>query len=397
MTVPQEAAPAPNTRTLRVGANYVPSQAWFYSWLDLDLDETRRDLDDLAGLGLDHIRLFPIWPWIQPNRTHLRPQAITDVTAVLDAAHERGLKVCLDLIQGHLSSFDFLPSWISTWHRCSLFTDPQARAGLTAYAETMCAALGDHPALFAVTTGNEVNNLWPTNETTARDSLAWAQELTEVIRSAAPRAAALHSVFSDAWTVSGHPFTPAEAVDVGDWTTVHSWIFNGPSALAPYDDESCLSWADYLMQLALAASPDPTRPVWLQEVGAPGPDVPADRAALFADEVLRRVVDEPRLFGVTWWSSHDISRSLADFPEREYDLGLFTTDHRRKPVAEVLAGFAGQELPVTPRTHRISSDVDVRAAVTGRTDRRDELAAGSPFHRQWVRERAAGPVGIDLP
>ncbi|WP_240322707.1 glycoside hydrolase 5 family protein [Austwickia chelonae] len=383
-------------RRLRVGANYVPSRNWFYSWLDLDLDDIRRDFDDLADVGLDHVRVFPIWPWIQPNRGHLRGPAIEDVRSVLDAAHERGLQVCLDLLQGHLSSFDFLPSWVSTWHRRSVFTDAQVRSGLVSYVSTMCRTLGEHPALFAITTGNEVNNLWPVNETTPQDSLKWAEELVDVIRCEAPQVASLHSVFSDAWTVSGHPFTPAEAVDIGDWTTVHSWIFNGPSALASHVDESCLSWADYLVQLAVAATPEVARPVWLQEVGAPGPDVPAEQAADFARAVLTRVVDEPRLVGVTWWSSHDISRDLVDFPEREYDLGLFTVDHQRKPVAEVLADFAGRELPMVPRKQKLDIDVDVRAALRGDIDRRDELAAGSPFHRQWVQTRATGPVSVEL-
>lgn len=44
---------------LRFGANYTPSRGWFHHWLDFDLDEVRADLDSIAALGLDHIRVFP--------------------------------------------------------------------------------------------------------------------------------------------------------------------------------------------------------------------------------------------------------------------------------------------------------------------------------------------------
>ncbi|WP_255574252.1 glycosyl hydrolase [Austwickia sp. TVS 96-490-7B] len=377
-----------------MGANYVPSTSWFYSWLDLDLDDVRRDLDDLAELGLDHIRVFPIWPWIQPNRSHIRPRAMDDVASVLDLAHERGLAVCLDLVQGHLSSFDFLPSWILTWHSRSLFTDDTVRAGLRDYVRTMCRTLGAHPALFAITTGNELNNLWPSNETSPSESLAWAQDLVGIVAEEVPQVAALHSLFSAAWTDPGHPFTPVEAARVGDWTSVHSWIFNGPTGIAAYDDEICLSWADYLVQLAVASADDPHRPVWLQEVGAPGPEVPAEQAGEFARAVLARVLDEPRLVGVTWWSSHDVSRDLVDFPEREYDLGLFTTDHRPKPVAAVLAELVAQGAPNAVERTRC---VDIPLSVTHldeQNDARAALAAGSAWHRSWVQERREGPVGV---
>jgi hypothetical protein len=58
---------ASETVVPRFGANYVPSAGWFYSWLDYDGDAVRRDFADLAGLGLDHVRVFPVWPWIPPS------------------------------------------------------------------------------------------------------------------------------------------------------------------------------------------------------------------------------------------------------------------------------------------------------------------------------------------
>jgi hypothetical protein len=61
---------------MRFGANYTPSKHWWHTWLDFEPDSIRRDLDQLAGLGLDHVRVFPIWPVFQPNRGVVREKAV---------------------------------------------------------------------------------------------------------------------------------------------------------------------------------------------------------------------------------------------------------------------------------------------------------------------------------
>ena len=116
---------------MKIGVNYTPSQGWFHSWLDLDLDATRRDFEGIAQLGLDHVRLFPLWPLLQPNRGLVRPRALDDVVSVVRAAGEFDLEVTVDALNGHLSSYDFLPSWVITWHASNLFTNPLVKTGQT--------------------------------------------------------------------------------------------------------------------------------------------------------------------------------------------------------------------------------------------------------------------------
>jgi endo-1,4-beta-mannosidase len=382
------------TVTPRFGANYVPSAGWFYSWLDYDGSAVRRDFADLAGMGLDHVRVFPVWPWIQPNRAIIREQPIADLLDTVDAAAEHGLTVAVDLIQGHLSSFDFLPSWVLTWHRSSLFEDSTVRDGLTAYVDAVARAVATKPNVFAITLGNEVNNLWPDSSTTPQASTAWAQELLTTVKKAAPDVLALHSVFDDAWYKGDHPFHPVDAVDLGDLTTVHSWVFNGVSRVDGPLGPATLTHADYLIELA--RSLDPQRPVWLQEVGVPGPDIPLDLQAEFTRRTVETVLPNPALYGVTWWSSHDIDRRLLDFPDREYDLGLFTVDHQRKPAAQALADLIAtmraNGVPAQPPATTLTAPINLRTE----PERRAEVAPGSEFHLQWVEARAEGPVRIQL-
>ncbi|MGH8879286.1 MAG: glycoside hydrolase 5 family protein, partial [Stackebrandtia sp.] len=313
-----------NAPTPRFGANYVPSANWFYSWLDFSADEVRADFDDLASIGLDHVRVFPMWPWIQPNRGFVRQQPIQDLLTVIDIAAERGLGVAVDLLQGHMSSFDFLPSWVLTHHHRSLFEDVDVRDGIASYMDTMSRAVAAKPNVFAITLGNEVNNLWPYFDATSASTRQWAQQLLEVVAGVAPETLHLYSVYDASWYDPGHPFDPADSTDLGSLTTVHSWVFSGAANIDGPLGPATVTHADYLIELAAATATDPRRPVWLQEVGAPRPHVPAADAAEFTTRTLENIGTNPALWGVTWWCSHDLDRRMLDFPDHEYDLGLFT-------------------------------------------------------------------------
>jgi len=386
---------AAQRRPLRFGANYVPSQGWFYSWLDFDPAAAEADLRDLAELGMDHVRIFPIWPWIQPGRGQLRRAAVDDVRHLVRIAARLGLDVSVDLVQGHLSSFDFVPSWALTWHRASIFEDRRVRDGLRAYVTTMVDELAGETNVFAFTLGNEVNNLWPANPTTIDASTAWAAELVEVVRAhARPGQQVVHSLFDDAFYATDHPFGAQDVVRLGDVSSVHSWVFNGTSAIDGPLGAATTSHAAYLAELAVACG-GTDRPVWLQEVGAPLPDIPAEHTAEFVPRTVAAVAALPQLLGVTWWCSHDIDRRQLDFPEREYDLGLYTVDHRAKPAAHALrAAIADARLtdPAAEQRPVVVAPVDIMQ----RPQDRGSLAPGSEFHRAWV---AAGrqPDGSVIP
>src|SRR5699024_6913435 len=87
----------------------------------------------------------------------IRAKALADVRTVVQIACETGLDAAVDVIQGHMSSYDFVPAWLSSWHARNMFTDAdvvQAQADLTA---ALHEALADLPNYFALTLGNEVN------------------------------------------------------------------------------------------------------------------------------------------------------------------------------------------------------------------------------------------------
>ncbi|GGN58206.1 hypothetical protein GCM10011579_021230 [Streptomyces albiflavescens] len=373
---------------VRFGVNYTPSEGWFHHWLDFDLDAVRADLDSIAALGLDHIRVFPLWPYFQPNRALIRPRAVEQLVALADAAAERGLDVNVDGLQGHLSSFDFLPAWTQTWHRRNIFTDPEVVEGEAAYLRTLAAALADRPNFIGMTIGNEVNQFAAgphpdPDRITPEQAGAWLRRLLDACEEGAPGKLHLHASYDAAWYQDDQPFTPEHSARLGAVTAVHSWVFNGTAQRHGRTGVATEHHAAYLIELSKAWADDPHRPVWLQEVGAPAPLIPAEHAAAFTEATVANALDCPDVWGVTWWCSHDVSRDLADFPELEYSLGLLTSDRRTKPAGEAIARIVKEGRPHAPATRTTALVVDAGPG-------RSVCAPGGPVFEAFARLTADG-------
>lgn len=351
---------------VRFGVNYTPSAGWFHHWLDFDLDAVRADLDSIAALGLDHIRVFPLWPYFQPNRTLIRPRAVEQLVALADAAAERGLDVNVDGLQGHLSSFDFLPAWTQTWHRRNIFTDPEVVEGEAEYLRVLAAALADRPNFIGMTIGNEVNQFaagpHPDPDRITPDQAgAWLQRLLAACEDGAPGKLHLHASYDAAWYQDDQPFTPEHSARLGAVTAVHSWVFNGTAQRHGRTGVATEHHAAYLIELSKAWADDPRRPVWLQEVGAPAPLIPAGHAAAFTEATVVNALDCTDVWGVTWWCSHDVSRDLADFPELEYSLGLLTNDRQVKPAGHAIARIIEERRVYAPAPRTTALVVETTA------------------------------------
>ncbi|MDO5671348.1 MAG: hypothetical protein Q4G30_00615 [Actinomycetaceae bacterium] len=332
---------------MRFGANYTPKVGWFHSWLDLDIAEVERDFEALKALGLDHVRIFPLWPLLQPNRTLIRPRAIADVGAVVDAAHRQGLETWVDVLQGHLSSYDFLPSWVSTWHESNIFTNPDVVSGQRALLAALAAELRGRPGAAGLCLGNEIGQFAAPRHPHAAsldsaEAGAWLHAMMDESELAWPESPTVHCFDDDLWFVPEHPFEPAHAVDFGAMTTVHSWVFMQVGPRYGEKHPALTRFARYLCELATAWNVHrgrAQRPVWLHEIGAPAPVVSEADAPAFLDASLRNVEDLAGLWGVTWWCSHDVSRSLADFPELEYSLGLLDSSGKVKGIGQAFAEY----------------------------------------------------------
>ncbi|SEB41547.1 glycoside hydrolase 5 family protein [Microbacterium hydrocarbonoxydans] len=379
---------------LRFGANYTPSKEWMHSWLDFTPDDVRRDFAALAELGLDHVRVFPLWNVLQPNRTLIRTKAVDDVRAMVDIGAEFGLDVSVDVIQGHLSSFDFVPSWLYTWHDRNMFTDPTALEGQAALVRALAGSLRDAPNFLGLTLGNEVNQFsahthpspWPV---TTDEAGRWIETLLAAAEEAAPGLPHVHSEYDAVWYMDGHGFTPAHASRLGAMTTIHSWIFNGTAQRYGGRSVAADRHAEYLIELSRAFATESDRPVWLQEVGAPSNCLEESEMPDFLEATLRSAVRTDDLWGVTWWCSHDVSRDLGDFPELEYSLGLIDQSGAAKPIGRRFAELIPElraRTAAPARDTAIVVEVDEHEVPVSRA----ALSPGGAVFQAWVDACSAG-------
>lgn len=374
------------TATPRFGVNYTPRRRWFHAWLDFDAAETRRDLEAIAALGLDHVRVFCLWPIFQPHRGLVSEQAVGNLLKLVDAAAACGLGVTVDALQGHLSSFDFYPAWTRTHHHRNVFTDAAVIDAQASYLHTLADALRERPNVLGLQLGNEMNNLLANDPATPTQIASWTDRLVRVVETALPGRLATHSAYDAVWYDDTHPFTPQLMATTGSVTVVHPWVFSGGCAQR-YGARSpqCTHLAEYVVELARAYATDPNRPVWVQEIGAPAPDVPTDQAPEFARQTLENLASCAGLWGITWWCSHDVDRRLRDFPDLEYTLGLFDAEGTVKPL--------GKQLSASISELRTSPPAPVRTpalVLDAGPDRRRRCAPGGQFFTSWMRLAAAG-------
>ena len=369
---------------MRFGLNYTPRVGWFHSWLDFDADAVRRDLAQIRELEADHVRIFPRWDLIQPNRSLVRTAGLADVGRVVDIAAEFELDVNIDALQGHLSSFDFLPSWLVTWHERNMFTDPDVVASEAEYVRALAVEVSARENVMGITLGNETSQFaarphphpFPADPEEAE---AWTRTLLEAARGVG-RGLITHATYDATWYDERQPFLPHHAARLGDETVVHSWVFNGSAQLAGGLGTGSVRHAEYLVQLAAAWHLDAGRRVWLQEIGTPITVVEPGDAVDFLERTVRHAAGVAGVSGITWWCSHDVSRALADFPAVEYDLGLIDENGRIKPTGRAFAELA-RELRgrPDPDPEPVALVLDDAGAY------RADCAPGGAFFDAWMR------------
>lgn len=379
--------------TPRFGVNWTPRRRWFHAWQQIDVAEAEEDFAAIAGLGMDHVRIFPLWHLLQPNRTMIDPRSVDDVVAVVRAAGRQGLDVSVDALQGHLSSYEFLPSWIVTWHRRNIFTDPAVVAAERDLVTALAEALRDEPNAVGLTLGNELNQFADPSHpdpmpATADQVAAWCDQLLGAARRAWPEGHHVQCSDDKSWFLDPHPFQPELVTTAGDSTTIHSWAFGWVADALDGDVTRMSHFAEYLVCLAEFWCTDADRPIWLQEVGAPRPFVPEGRAAEFARATITNAIRHPQVRAVTWWCSHDVSTDLADYPPLEYSLGLIDAEGNVKDegraIAQLVAEVRDDGRPAGPTAGAVLE-------LPGRTPSdRSATAPGGPLFRQWVDGAVAG-------
>ncbi|KDN21099.1 glycoside hydrolase 5 family protein [Amycolatopsis rifamycinica] len=351
------ASAAPRRRAFRLGVNYTPSTRWFHMWEDWREADLRRDLGDIAALGLDHIRIMLLWSAFQPEPALVSGEKLDRLHRFLDLADAAGLDVEVTVFNGHISARYWTPNWLQTTPEpVNWFTDPAAldaqRALLTALAER----IGHHPRFLGFDLSNEPYYYWDSYaglSVTRAQADAWARTLCATAEEVAPGKA--HTVGCDRapWD-NGTYFTRTGLADAGNVVAIHPWTsFSGILKTDPLGALATHN-AERLIQVAQAYATDPARRVWIQEDGAAPSihfgDATRPQYGDWLARSIRNAASCAHTLGFTWWCSHDVNPALVPkLNPLEYDLGLYTNDRRLKPAGRALKALAAEFDRTPPR------------------------------------------------
>lgn len=365
-------------RQLRFGVNYTPSKHWWYSWLDWDQQSIARDLQAIAALGLDHLRIQCLWPFFQPHINYVSATAVRRLRALLDLAAQVKLDVAVTVLNGWLSGYAFAPAWLEPkWQgaKRNIFTDPEIIEAEKLLFKTIAEEVGRHPRFLGFDLGNELGVLQQRDypvQTSAAD--AWAQALLAYCERLAPGKFHVNGVDHTHW-FANFGFSRENLANTGAATVLHAYIlFTGALERYGYQGVGSLHLAEYCIELARAYQQDLNRPIWLQEFGASADWMPADFIPEFAAQTIRNAVTCAGVWGFTWWCSHDLNPRLKGFAKLEYDLGLLDAANRVKPAGQVIARLI-RELRQRPPA-ALARPVALVIA--------DELFTPKPYPPQWT-------------
>ncbi|MEI8196334.1 MAG: glycosyl hydrolase [Phycisphaerae bacterium] len=373
-----------STQPLRFGVNYVPSQNWWYSWVDWDRAAIATDLQAIAALGFDHLRIHCLWPVFQPNANYVSATALDHLEELLDLADASGLDIQVAVLDGWLSGFCFIPAWQLDRN---IFTDPVSIAAEELLYTALAARIGKHRRFLGFDLGNELGVLMGKGHpvTPALADL-WQTRMLQHCAKVAPGRFHVNGVDHIHW-FRNLGFTRPTLATTGAATSLHAWTeFTGFRAAFGAEGLGSVHLTEYSMELARAYHQDPNRLIWLQEFGSSRAWMPEEHIPDFAEKTIRCAASCGNLWGFTWWCSHELKRAFTGFDVCEYDVGLLDVNNRPKPVAQTIAGLI-REFRRTPPQVALR-----RRAVVLRDDAftADSTAAALKFARIWVSQIADG-------
>jgi Cellulase (glycosyl hydrolase family 5) len=334
-------SPASAQTPFLMGANYVPSHDWHTTLEHWDASAVDADLAALSGLGVKCVRVFPLWPLLQPEPDRLDAVKLDRLVSLLDMAHRHGLVVQVSPLTGWMSGLAFLPRWADG----NIFTDERIVAGEEHLVRGLASRLRGHPALASWDFGNEINVLVERMklQVTPAETDAWMQRIYRAFKEADPDTPVTNGI--------GTGFDPrfntrAIARSV-DFLSVHSYPqFHRTNLLDPPLGMRTTYSVNFVTAWAMAEG----KPVLMQETGASEDQATPRDVASYLRLTLASTWAEGAS-GYFWWCSHDIEpayRVAIDgfFPKyslasqadgrlgpMEQSLGLLTVDNREKASA----------------------------------------------------------------
>ena len=343
----------------RFGVNYTPSKNWWFCWNEWDADPIKRDLDAIAALGADHLRILLIWPYFQPNPKWVSPLHLERLNQLLTLMGERNLDAVVTALTGQLSGWFFLPPFNKAGS--GFYSDDAIWSAQEIYIQALAGVMKGKNNIIGFDFGNEINTCWSA-EPSVGD--AWMKKMFSLMESVSPDHIHVNGVDELPW-FEVTTFSP-QALAARPMPTMHCYPYwSGSLKFGGAMDPPSIKLMAANATLIRSYANDPRKPVWAEEFNTCIEALNEKQQAEWLEKAVLAAIDS----GVSWftyWDSHDVDRKF-EFNSLEYSLGLLTNDGKVKEqgrvfkqLADAYRGktvtFHSQPLPPPPvhRDHEIT-------------------------------------------
>jgi endo-1,4-beta-mannosidase len=341
------------------GVNYTPSKNWWFCWNEWDADPIKRDLDGIAGLGADHLRILLIWPYFQPNPAWASPLHLERLDQLLTLMAERHLDAVVTVFTGQLSGWYFLPPFNKSG--TAFYTDDGMWKAQEMFIRQLAGVMAAKENIIGFDVGNEINTCWSTKLAVGD---LWMKKMFSLMEEVYPKGLHVNGVDEVPW-FEVNTFSP-QALAARPMPVMHCYPYwSGALKYGGAMDPPSTKLLAAMAMLIRAYARDARKPVWAEEFNTCIEALNEKQQAEWLEKAVMAAIDA----GVSWfsyWDSHEVDRKF-EFNSLEYSLGLLTNDGRVKEqgkvfkqLAEAYRGkavrFPTPPLPLPPvhRTHDTS-------------------------------------------
>ena len=172
--------------TFELGVNYWPRRSAMYMWREFDLTQVRDEMQQIADIGFDVVRVFALTQDFLPGPLTVATDMVARLVDVARCAKDTGLKVVPTLIVINMSGRMWWPAWMldAEGRPADLFSEPTVLRAQALLVETCARALSGDDAIRAFDLANEIDDA---QRPKTRDAgWLWASLLADTIRRVAP-------------------------------------------------------------------------------------------------------------------------------------------------------------------------------------------------------------------
>lgn len=323
-------------------------------WEELDIGEVRDEMMQIADLGFDVVRVFPLTKDFLPAPSIVELRMVQRLVDVVRAAADAGLTVVPTLIVLNMSGTIWWPAWMldAQGRPADLFSDPAVLRSQALLAETCARALAGNAAIRGFDLANEIDDAQsPRSREAGRE---WASALAKTIHAAAPGARIRIGAHLPSLTTNNN-MRVDDLASIVDEDVMHAYPLYSEFARSALDAElvpfasaltaglSGTGRRPLMQEFGLCTAPPGSAGYTISDdfLGHPMSQYLAteDEQATYYEEVLERLLRTGGAGAYAWcYADYDpqlFARPPFALAVRERTFGLVRADGSEKPAAGV--------------------------------------------------------------